>query len=350
MNAAWTISSPAAKPASPRTATGRRPTPATSSTGISKMQETLPWLTGSAQWIFKDFTTPLRVENPIPRINQKGLIDRDMQKKEPTTSSSRTGPTRPWPTSTATPGPSAGARKAKRRWSRSTPTATRPSSSSTENPPASKQRNSQDFPAAGLRWMSPFVPGKNTLRVVATKAGKTVIDEITFLYQTETWSTPAELKLTEKSRTSIDGKENSHRRSKALRRKGRSLSRRPQSPTLHHRRPWHTHRQSRHHQSITRRRNVQWARPDHTASQQRQLGSSRHNGKTTHSLPHHPLAVDLLPPFVVIPQGSAFPHPLNKSSFRPKRTTVSPRCAQWRNPRICRCLHSCICVVVVATL
>ena len=46
------------------------------------MQETLPWLTGSAQWIFKDFTTPLRVENPVPRINQKGVIERDMTKKE----------------------------------------------------------------------------------------------------------------------------------------------------------------------------------------------------------------------------------------------------------------------------
>ena len=45
------------------------------------------------------------------------------------------------------------------------------------------------------------------MRVVATKAGKTVTDEISFLYQTETWSTPAELKLTEKSRTTIDGKE-----------------------------------------------------------------------------------------------------------------------------------------------
>ncbi len=29
-----------------------------------------------------------------------------------------------------------------------------------------KRRNSQDFPAAGLRWMTPFVEGKNTLRIV----------------------------------------------------------------------------------------------------------------------------------------------------------------------------------------
>jgi len=61
-----------------------------------------------------------------------------------------------------------------------------------------KHRNSQDFPAAGLRWMTPFASGQNTLRVVATKSGKTVTDEISLLYQTETWGTPVELKLTEK--------------------------------------------------------------------------------------------------------------------------------------------------------
>jgi beta-galactosidase len=70
-----------------------------------------------------------------------------------------------------------------------------------------KHRNSQDFPAAGLRWMTPFVSGQNTLRVVATKGDKIVTDEIAFLYQTETWAAPAEIKLTEKSRGQIDGKE-----------------------------------------------------------------------------------------------------------------------------------------------
>lgn len=34
-----------------------------------KEQETMPLLTGSAQWIFKDFSTPERPENPIPKVN-----------------------------------------------------------------------------------------------------------------------------------------------------------------------------------------------------------------------------------------------------------------------------------------
>jgi beta-galactosidase len=47
-----------------------------------KEQEAMPWLAGSAQWIFKDFLTPLRPENPIPHVNEKGLLERDMTLKE----------------------------------------------------------------------------------------------------------------------------------------------------------------------------------------------------------------------------------------------------------------------------
>jgi beta-galactosidase len=47
-----------------------------------KEQETIPWLTGAAQWVFKDCSTPLRPENPVPRVNQKGLVERDLTPKE----------------------------------------------------------------------------------------------------------------------------------------------------------------------------------------------------------------------------------------------------------------------------
>ena len=63
-----------------------------------------------------------------------------------------------------------------------------------------KKRDSQDFPCAGLRWMTPFVAGKNALRVVAKRGGKTVSDEISFVYQTEKWGAPAELRLAEVKR------------------------------------------------------------------------------------------------------------------------------------------------------
>ncbi|MEA3288377.1 MAG: glycoside hydrolase family 2 TIM barrel-domain containing protein [Candidatus Marinimicrobia bacterium] len=46
------------------------------------ISETSPWLTGNAQWAFKDFGTPLRPENAIPYINQKGLVDREGNPKD----------------------------------------------------------------------------------------------------------------------------------------------------------------------------------------------------------------------------------------------------------------------------
>jgi beta-galactosidase len=47
-----------------------------------KTQEKLDWLTGSAQWVFKDFASPLRGDNGIPRVNQKGVVERDLTRKE----------------------------------------------------------------------------------------------------------------------------------------------------------------------------------------------------------------------------------------------------------------------------
>ena len=39
--------------------------------------ETEPTFAGNAQWAFKDFGTPLRPQNAIPYMNQKGLVDRN---------------------------------------------------------------------------------------------------------------------------------------------------------------------------------------------------------------------------------------------------------------------------------
>ena len=47
--------------------------------GIS---EKLEWFPGNLQWAFKDFGTPLRPENAIPYINQKGLVDRSGRPKD----------------------------------------------------------------------------------------------------------------------------------------------------------------------------------------------------------------------------------------------------------------------------
>ena len=46
------------------------------------VSESRDWFSGNAQWAFKDFGTPLRPENPIPFINQKGLVDRNGKPKD----------------------------------------------------------------------------------------------------------------------------------------------------------------------------------------------------------------------------------------------------------------------------
>ena len=56
-----------------------------------------------------------------------------------------------------------------------------------------KKRNSQDFPAAGLRWLVKFKEGENVLRAI----GAGIVDETRFVYQTEKWSKPAKLVLEE---------------------------------------------------------------------------------------------------------------------------------------------------------
>lgn len=47
-----------------------------------KVSESLENFAGNAQWAFKDFSTPLRPENPLPFVNQKGLVDRQGRPKE----------------------------------------------------------------------------------------------------------------------------------------------------------------------------------------------------------------------------------------------------------------------------
>ena len=162
-----------------------------------KVQDTMPWLTGSAQWCFKDFTTPLRAENPVPRINQKGVLERDMTKKEGYFVFQSYWSEEPmahiyghsWPVRWGTEGE----QRMVKVYS-NCPTAELFVNGKSAGV---RHRDSQDFPAAGLRWMANFVAGRNHVRVVAKKGTVIVSDEIDFEYQTEEWDKPAKLVLTE---------------------------------------------------------------------------------------------------------------------------------------------------------
>jgi len=170
-----------------------------------KVQQTLDWFTGSAQWIFKDFTTPLRAENPVPRINQKGLLERDLTKKE-----SYFVFQSYWMDEKVAPMARVYGHAWPVRWGSLEEKHTVRSYS---NCPSAemflngkslgvKKRDAQDFPCAGLRWITPFVAGKNHLKIVATSSsGKKVVDEVEFTYQTAKWGKAAALKLAEIGRT-----------------------------------------------------------------------------------------------------------------------------------------------------
>lgn len=165
-----------------------------------KTQETLPWFTGSAQWVFKDFPTPLRVENPVPRMNQKGVLERDMTLKEGYYVFQSYWAEKPmahiyghtWPVRWG----GEGERRTVKVYSNCASVELFLNGKSM----GTKQRNSQDFPAAGLRWMVAFAPGKNHLLAVAKKNGATVEDEIEFEYRTAKWGAPVALKLAEVAR------------------------------------------------------------------------------------------------------------------------------------------------------
>lgn len=157
-----------------------------------KEQLHMPQLTGSAFWTFKDFSTPLRPDNPIPYVNQKGVVERDGTPKESYYVFQSYWSTKPmlhiyghtWPT----------------RWGRAGQTrqvlvySNCPEVELFVNGQSQgrRQRNADDYPAQGFHWDVQFREGKN---IVRAEAGK-LVDEITVDYQTATWGTPTQIQLT----------------------------------------------------------------------------------------------------------------------------------------------------------
>jgi beta-galactosidase len=160
-----------------------------------KTQEKLDWLTGSAQWIFKDFASPLRADDGIPNVNQKGVVERDLSLKESyfvfQSYWSKVPMVRLYGHTWRT------------RWGKPDEPRIVKVYSNCDRAElflngasqGMKKRDSQDFPAAGLRWDVRFRKGKNNLRVVAHAANQTLQDELDLNYQTESWGKPVDLRI-----------------------------------------------------------------------------------------------------------------------------------------------------------
>jgi beta-galactosidase len=165
-----------------------------------KEQEAMPWLAGSAQWIFKDFSTPLRPENPIPHVNQKGLIERDMTPKEGYYVFQSYWAEKPmihiygqsWPVRWGEPDEL----KLVKVYSNCDTAELFVNGISQ----GAKRRNSQDFPAAGLHWLVKFKPGENRLNAVGHIKTATVEDTLLLQYQTDKWGPAARIELREIAR------------------------------------------------------------------------------------------------------------------------------------------------------
>ncbi len=159
--------------------------------------ENLDWLTGSAQWIFRDFTTPLRPENPIPYVNQKGLVDMNNKPKD-------------------------AYYVFKSYWSESPKFAYIESHTwlKRNGEPNQKRevnvfsncnevelfinnvsqgklkRNTKSFPAAGLSWQVLFIEGKNNIQAIGYDDSKLVAqDSLSLEYTTKKIGKPEELIL-----------------------------------------------------------------------------------------------------------------------------------------------------------
>ena len=161
-----------------------------------KEQETMPWLTGTAYWPFKDFSTPIRPENPVPYMNQKGVIERDFTPKESYYVFQAWWTSKPmihiyghtWPVRWGEDGE----QKDIKVYSNCDEVELFLNGESK----GKKKRDISKFPAAGLFWKLPFKKGENNIRTVGRKGKEIVTDEINFVYQTEKWGKPTQITVT----------------------------------------------------------------------------------------------------------------------------------------------------------
>ncbi len=161
------------------------------------VSERLNWFAGSAQWAFKDFATPLRPENPIPYVNQKGLVDRAGNPKDAYYVFKSRWTSDPkfcyieshfWTERSGRPGQT----RRVRVYSNCEEVAFHLNSESLGR----KQRHAKAFPANGQYWDVLFKKGRNDLLAIGFADGKAVArDSMAVHYSFEKNGTPVALKL-----------------------------------------------------------------------------------------------------------------------------------------------------------
>ncbi|OGC02310.1 beta-galactosidase [candidate division KSB1 bacterium RBG_16_48_16] len=164
------------------------------------VSEKLDWLAGNAQWAFKDFPTPLRPENPIPYMNQKGLVDRAGNPKDAYYVFKSRWTTEPkfcyieshtWTERSGLPG------QEREVCVFSNCDAVRLVLNRVDQ--GYRERDPEAYPAAGLSWHVLFAEGRNDLLAIGYAGGKQAArDSISVNYRMNRNDGPAELNLSSK--------------------------------------------------------------------------------------------------------------------------------------------------------
>ena len=165
--------------------------------------EQLDWFTGNAQWAFKDFGTPLRPENAIPYINQKGLVDRAGNPKDAYYVFKSYWTTSPkfayieshtWTDRSGLPGEA--------RDISVYSNCDQVQLVFNGNPLMKKQRDIKQWPASGFNWSVQFEAGINQIVAVGYADGlKISRDSLTVNYNYRKNGTPSMIILTEEPLT-----------------------------------------------------------------------------------------------------------------------------------------------------
>ncbi|OAS17737.1 glycoside hydrolase family 2 TIM barrel-domain containing protein [Paenibacillus oryzisoli] len=161
-----------------------------------KSQEKMDWLTGAAQWSFKDFATPVRPDSPIPYLNMKGIVERDLTPKEAFYVFQSYWSEEPMVRIYGHTMPIRWGAEGERKLIKVYSNAEQVELFLNGESLGVKQRDSQDFPCAGLRWETELTAGEYHLRAEAICKGTVVTDELQFTYQSDAWGNPAEIQVT----------------------------------------------------------------------------------------------------------------------------------------------------------
>jgi beta-galactosidase len=164
--------------------------------GVTETNETFA---GNAQWAFKDFGTPLRPENAIPYLNQKGLVDREGKPKDAYYVFKSYWSNDPFTyieshTWTKRRGP----RNIERNLSIFS-NCEKVELIHNGNKLGKKVRNIEEFPACGLNWDVLFTEGKNTLIAIGFIEGMMKAqDTLVVNYEFQTGGKPDHISLSQR--------------------------------------------------------------------------------------------------------------------------------------------------------